>query len=245
MALYQNGDMNDARQVLQKLEKSHPAQAGPSLLIAARAAARTGTPQSLTEAISIFDKIIAADSPLSAFAVLEKARTLIDAKSPSGLVQAREELQKLFYKIAADSPLHTPTGLLLIEILYAQGGSDSTQYEASLKVQDVLLEKKQTSTVETHRIHYYRGLTLEQLNKPDEALDVYYQVIESASKEAPADWDYLERCGFNAIALLEKSERWEPAIALAKKLSSYPTPRANEAAERAKNLGLEHMIMDE
>ena len=245
MALYQNGDMNDARQVLQKLEKSHPAQAGPSLLIAARAAARTGTPQSLTEAISIFDKIITADSPLSAFAVLEKARTLIDAKSPSGLVQAREELQKLFYKIAADSPLHTPTGLLLIEILYAQGGSDSTQYEASLKVQDVLLEKKQTSTVETHRIHYYRGLTLEQLNKPDEALDVYYQVIESASKEAPADWDYLERCGFNAIALLEKSERWEPAIALAKKLSSYPTPRANEAEERAKNLGLEHMIMDE
>lgn len=245
MALYQNGDMNDARQVLQKLEKSHPAQAGPSLLIAARAAARTGTPQSLTEAISIFDKIIAADSPLSAFAVLEKARTLIDAKSPSGLVQAREELQKLFYKIAADSPLHTPTGLLLIEILYAQGGSDSTQYEASLKVQDVLLEKKQTSTVETHRIHYYRGLTLEQLNKPDEALDVYYQVIESASKEAPADWDYLERCGFNAIALLEKSERWESAIDLAKKLSSYPTPRANEAAERAKNLGLEHMIMDE
>lgn len=245
MALYQNGDMNDARQVLQKLEKSHPAQAGPSLLIAARAAARTGTPQSLTEAISIFDKIITADSPLSAFAVLEKARTLIDAKSPSGLVQAREELQKLFYKIAADSPLHTPTGLLLIEILYAQGGSDSTQYEASLKVQDVLLEKKQTSTVETHRIHYYRGLTLEQLNKPDEALEVYYQVIESASKEAPADWDYLERCGFNAIALLEKSERWEPAIALAKKLSSYPTPRANEAAERAKNLGLEHMIMDE
>lgn len=245
MALYQNGDMNDARQVLQKLEKSHPAQAGPSLLIAARAAARTGTPQSLTEAISIFDKIITADSPLSAFAVLEKARTLIDAKSPSGLVQAREELQKLFYKIAADSPLHTPTGLLLIEILYAQGGSDSTQYEASLKVQDVLLEKKQTSTVETHRIHYYRGLTLEQLNKPDEALDVYYQVIESASKEAPADWDYLERCGFNAIALLEKSERWESAIALAKKLSSYPTPRANEAAERAKNLGLEHMIMDE
>ena len=245
MALYQNGDMNDARQVLQKLEKSHPAQAGPSLLIAARAAARTGTPQSLTEAISIFDKIIAADSPLSAFAVLEKARTLIDAKSPSGLVQAREELQKLFHKIAVDSPLHTPTGLLLIEILYAQGGSDSTQYEASLKVQDVLLEKKQTSTVETHRIHYYRGLTLEQLNKPDEALDVYYQVIESASKEAPADWDYLERCGFNAIALLEKSERWESAIALAKKLSSYPTPRANEAAERAKNLGLEHMIMDE
>jgi tetratricopeptide (TPR) repeat protein len=245
MALYQNGDMNDARQVLQKLEKSHPAQAGPSLLIAARAAARTGTPQSLTEAISIFDKIITADSPLSAFAVLEKARTLIDAKSPSGLVQAREELQKLFYKIAADSPLHTPTGLLLIEILYAQGGSDSTQYEASLKVQDVLLEKKQTSTVETHRIHYYRGLTLEQLNKPDEALDVYYQVIESASKEAPADWDYFERCGFNAIALLEKSERWESAIALAKKLSSYPTPRANEAAERAKNLGLEHMIMDE
>lgn len=245
MALYQNGDMSDARQVLQKLEKSHPAQAGPSLLVAARAAARTGTPQSLAEAIAIFDKIIAAKSQLSAFAVLEKARTLIDAKSPTYLDQARADLQKLFREIEPESPLHTPTGLLLIEILYAQGGSDPAQYEASLLVQNVLLEKKQTSIVQTHRINYYRGLTLEQLNKPDEALDVYYQVIESASKEAPGDWDYLERCGFNAIALLEKSERWESAIALAKKLSSYPTPRANEAAERAKNLGLEHMIMDE
>lgn len=245
MALYQNGDMSDARQVLQKLEKSHPNQAGPSLLVAARAAARTGTPQSLAEAIAIFDKIIAAKSSLSAFAVLEKARTLIDAKSPSYLDQARADLQKLFREIGPDSPLHTPTGLLLIEILYAQGGSEPAQYEASLLVQNDLLEKKQTTTEQTHRINYYRGLTLEQLNKPDEALDVYYQVIESASKEAPSDWDYLERCGFNAITLLEKTERWEPAIALAKKLSSYPTPRAKEAAERAKNLGLEHMIMDE
>lgn len=245
MALYQNGDMSDARQVLQKLEKSHPNQAGPSLLVAARAAARTGTPQSLAEAIALFDKIIAANTSLSAFAVLEKARTLIDAKSPTYLDQAHADLQKLFRSIDANSPLHTPTGLLLIEILYAQGGSDATKYEESLDVQRVLLEKKQTSLVETHRIQYYRGLTLEQLNKPDEALDVYYQVIESASTEAPSDWDYLERCGFNAIALLEKSERWEPAIALAKKISNYPTPRAKEAAERAKNIGLEHMILDE
>jgi tetratricopeptide (TPR) repeat protein len=244
-ALYQNGDLSDARQTLQKLEKSHPEKAAPALLIAARAAARTGTPQSLTEAIELFDKIIQSKSPLASFATLEKSRSLIDNKSPAALKQAVLELTQLLSTLPTNAALHNTTGLLLMEALYALGGSDPTQYVQGLELQKKLLENELLAIEDKHRVSYYRGLTLEQLNKPDQALDVYYQVLESATKQAPTNWDYLERCGFNAIALLEKIRRWEPAIALSKKLATFPSPRATEAAERAERLGLEHMILDE
>ena len=76
-------------------------------------------------------------------------------------------------------------------------------------------------------------------------ISVYYEVIDSHLLKAPNNWDYFERCGFNAISLLEKNARWESAIGLAKKLSAFPSPRAKEAAERARRLSLEHMVWED
>ena len=244
-ALYQNGDLSEAYAVLKKLAATAPDQASPALLMAARAAARTGTPQSLTDAMTLFDQIIQSDSRLSAYAILEKSRTLIDTKTPVNLQRAVKDLSDLFAKIEPESELYCSSGIMLMEALYATGGSDPTRYSAALLVQDKLLKQESISSLNKNRISYFRGLTLEQLKRANEALDVYYQVIENAIKEAPTDWNYIERCGFNAIALLEKNARWESAIELARKLAKFPTPRAHEAAERAKNLGLEHMIWDD
>jgi hypothetical protein len=195
--------------------------------------------------MTLFDQIIQSDSGLSAYATLEKNRTLIDTKTPVNLQRAVKDLTDLFAKIEPDSELYSSAGIMLMEALYATGGSDPTQYSAALLVQEKLLSQESISPINKNRISYFRGLTLEQLKRPNEALDVYYQVIENASKEAPTEWNYIERCGFNAIALLEKNARWESAIELAKKVAKFPTPRANEAAERAKNLGLEHMIWED
>lgn len=245
IALYQNGDLNDARQTLQKLEKSHPQKAAPALLIAARAAARTGTPQSLNEAIELFDRIIQSKSPLSAFASLEKARTLIDTKSTTSLQQAAKELETLHGTLTQNASLQITAGLLWMETLYALSGSDPSRLQEGLSLQRKLLDNALLTDDDRNRVMYFRGLTLEQMNQTDQALDVYYQVIEAATKQNPNQWDYFERCGFNAIALLEKNRRWDPAIALAKKLAGFPSPRAKEAEERAQRLSLEHMILDQ
>ncbi|MFM2170876.1 MAG: hypothetical protein RI957_1105 [Verrucomicrobiota bacterium] len=245
IALYQNSDLNDARQTLQKLEKSHPEKAAPALLIAARAAARTGTPQSLTEAMELFDRIIQSKSPLSAFAALEKARTLIDTKSSTSLQLAAKELETLHGMLGQNPTLQITAGLLWMETLHALSGSDATRLQEGLSLQRKLLDNPLLTDDDRNRVIYFRGLTLEQLNQADQALDAYYQVIEAAGKQAPSHWDYFERCGFNAIALLEKNRRWEPAIALAKKLATFPSPRAKEAEERAQRLSLEHMILDQ
>jgi tetratricopeptide (TPR) repeat protein len=245
IALYQNGDLNDARQTLQKLEKSHPEKAAPALLIAARAAARTGTPQSLTEAMELFDRIIRSKSSLSAFAALEKARTLIDTKSTASLQLATTELETLHGTLEQSPSLQITAGLLWMETLHALSGSDTKRLQEGLSLQRKLLDHPLLADDDRNRVIYFRGLTLEQLNQADQALDAYYQVIETASKQAPSQWDYFERCGFNAIALLEKNRRWEPAIALAKKLATFPSPRAKEAEQRAERLSLEHMILDQ
>jgi len=244
-ALFQNGDLSDARITLQKLAQTDPGMAAPALMIAARAAARTGTPQSLTDAIALFDGVIQSATSLAPFAVLEKARTLIDAKSPAHLSASVLELTGMFDKLPPESELRIPTGIMLMESLYALGGSEPAQYTASLAVQKKLLASPGISFEERYLISYFKGLTLEQLNKADEALSAYYEVIESPLSQAPHNWDYFERCGFNAIALLEKNARWESAISLAKKLSAFPSPRAKEAAERARRLSLEHMVWED
>lgn len=245
IALYQNGDLSDARQTLQKLEKSHPEKAAPALLMAARAAARTGTPQSLAEAIELFDRLIQSKSSLSAFASLEKARTLIDTKSATSLLQAAKELETLYTSLEQNPSLQITAGLLWMETLYALSGSDASRLQDGLSLQRKLLDNPLLADDDRNRVIYFRGLSLEQMNQMDQALDAYYQVIEAASKQAPSQWDYFERCGFNAIALLEKNRRWEPAIALAKKLANFPSPRAKEAEERAQRLSLEHMVLDQ
>jgi len=244
-ALYQNGDLSDARITLQKLAQTDPGMAAPALMIAARAAARTGTPQALTDAITLFDNVIQSATSLAPFAVLEKARTMIDAKSPAHLVIAIKELTDMFDKLPPESELRIPTGIMLMEALYALGGSEPSRYNSALAVQKKLLDSPGISREERHLISYFRGLTLEQLNKADEALSVYYEVIDSHLLKAPNNWDYFERCGFNAISLLEKNARWESAIGLAKKLSAFPSPRAKEAAERARRLSLEHMVWED
>jgi hypothetical protein len=170
---------------------------------------------------------------------------MIDAKSPAHLVIAIKELTDMFDKLPPESELRIPTGIMLMEALYALGGSEPIRYNSALAVQQKLLDSPGISREERHLISYFRGLTLEQLNKADEALSVYYEVIDSHLLKAPNNWDYFERCGFNAISLLEKNARWESAIGLAKKLSAFPSPRAKEAAERARRLSLEHMVWED
>jgi hypothetical protein len=75
------------------------------------------------------------------------------------------------------------------------------------------------------------------------AFIAYYSVLETST--APAEWHYFELCGFRALALLEKADRWPAAIACAKKIASFHGPRAEEAASRASQLQLEHMIWED
>jgi len=249
-SLFQAGSYNAARLVLEKLAASDTSSANTQAawLLAARAAAMGGTPQSKEEALILFDKAIATSGPVSSIAILEKAKHLINIYR---LNEASTFLSKWMSTLSEADPLQLPAGLLLGESLYAQGSSNPASLVEALGVYDKLLTQAKNQPALFNRLQYLRGVTLEQL--PDErdptkkrekqALQAYHSVLEV--KGQPAEWDYFERCGFRALSLLENAQRWREAVNVANKIASFKGPRAEEAATRASQLQLKHMIWED
>ncbi|MEY3897405.1 MAG: hypothetical protein RLZZ214_2926, partial [Verrucomicrobiota bacterium] len=248
--LFQAGSYNPARLVLEKLAASdtNSSRAQIAWLLAARSAALGGTSQSKDEALILFDKAIEAKGPVSSMAYLEKARHLIDMYR---LAEASAFLEKWIQTLPANDPLQLPAGLLLGEALYAQGSSNPASLIEALAVYDKLLAQAKDQPALFNRLQYLRGTTLEQLSdektptrkREKEAFQAYHSVMETTT--VPAEWEYFERCGFRALALLEKAERWTVAITVARKIASFKGPRAEEAAAHASQLQLKHFIWED
>jgi hypothetical protein len=176
---------------------------------------------------------------------VEKARVFLDSKTMDHVIIAEKNLSELLSKVKDVSPIYSSASLLKVEALYALGVKDTTNYSTGLLLQQRLLELPSVAPEERRRILYYRGLSFEQLGASQDALNAYYEVIESATMNQPISWEYVDRCGFNALAILEKNEAWESAIAFAKKIAALRSPRAQEALERARRISLEHFIFDQ
>lgn len=248
--LFQSGSYNPARLVLEKLAASdtNSARAQIAWLLAARSAALGGTSQSKDEALILFDKAIEAKGPVGSMAYLEKARHLIDIYR---LAEASAFLGKWIQTLPEGDPLQLPAGLLLGEALYAQGSTNPASLIEALAVYDKLLAQAKDQPALFNRLQYLRGTTLEQLpdeksptrKREKEAFQAYHSVMETTT--VPAEWEYFERCGFRALALLEKAERWTVAITVARKIASFKGPRAEEAAAHASQLQLKHFIWED
>lgn len=246
-ALFRNKDYNAARIAMQKLAAAHPESplAEVALFHAARAAALGGTPQAQEESLALFDQVSAKNGPLRGQAQTRKLRTLIDLNR---LDQAIQCARQTLAETPAESDLRQPLNLLLAEALFASGKPNAPKpYEEALAIYTELLGSTQLTSTLSHRLHYLRGLTLEQLNRDGEALDSYYQVLETrepGKPHSPEEWYQFERTAFKGLGLLEARGRWRAAVAFAEKIASFQGPRAREAAERAKKLRLEHMIWE-
>jgi thioredoxin-like negative regulator of GroEL len=242
--LFQNGDYNPARLVLEKLAAADtdPARTQVAWLLAARSAALGGTPQSKEQALILFDHAIDGSGPLTAVATLEKAGHLIEMYR---LSEASAFLAAWIKTLAKDDPLQLPAGLLLGEALYAQGATNPASLLEALAVYDQLLVHSKSQPALFNRLQYLRGITLEQLpdekepakKREKEAFQAFLSVLDTTTP--PLEWEYFERCGFRALTYLEKDEsRLQTAITIAKKIASFRGPRAAEADARANNLQL-------
>lgn len=260
--LFRNGDYHDARLELEKLAAAAPngPLAPAALILAARAAALGATEQSREESLAIFDRVAKGSSALAPLAKLERAHLLITLKRFDTTI---EELQPWFQSMKTGEALKVPAGLLLGQALYAQGGDKPGSLAAALAIYDQLLVAAKDQPAVIHRLHYLRGLVLEQLPHPTipgatregDALESYISVLQAADDHPPAEWEWFERCGFRALQLKEDAARaappsrapgiWRSAVKIAAKIASFKGPRAEEAAERAKGLRLEHMIWEE
>ena len=251
-SLFRNGQYNEARLVLEKLAGSEPGtqRSQAALLLAARAAALGATAQSREEALALFDRTMAVNGPFRSLALLEKARLLIDLNR---LPAAIESLRTAYAAISSEDPSRLPTGLLLAEAIYGLGDSDPASLSEALKIYDSLVDLTKGNLATYFRLQYLRGLTLEKLPDPTdpsktrlaEARDAYYSVLDRPVDPPPVEWEWFERSGFRLLSILEIQLNWKGAISTAEKIASFGGPRSEEAAIRARQLRLKHMVWDD
>ena len=250
--LFRTGQYNEARLTLEKLATSEPGtqRSQAALLLAARSAALGATAQSREEALLLFDRTVAVDGPLKALALLEKARLLIDLNR---LPAAIELLRKAYASTSPEDPSRLPTGLLLAEAIYGRGDSEPASLTEALQIYNSLMDLTNGNLTTYFRLQYLRGLTLEKLPDPEdpsktrlaEARDVYYSVLDRPTDPPPPEWEWFERSGFRLLSILESAQDWKASIAIAEKIASFAGPRSEEAATRARQLRLKHMIWDD
>ena len=249
-AHFDSRSYNDARLVLEKLAatSTDPTHAQAAWLLAAQSAALVQTPQSRQEALILFKKATESNSPLASVARLEMARLMIDMDQAEEAVNL---LRPWFSSLPKNDPIRQTCGLLLGDALQAMSLTRSAALGEALGIYELLLADADRKSPHFNRIHYLRGRILEQIpDKPDspgkneeEALRSYYSVLETS--EAPSEWNYFELCGFRALALCEKSQRWPAAIACTRKIASFNGPRADEAKQRAEQIRLKNMIWED
>lgn len=244
----ETGSYNDARVELEKLAATaiDPARIQAALLLAAHSAALVPTVRSKEEALELFERAIAADGPLTPFARLKKARLMIDL---GRFLDATGFLRPWLASLPEEHALQLPGGMLLAEALAA---GHATSREEALAIRENLLDHSDLTPTLRHQLQYLRGRLLEELPKPEnpaqtreaEALEAYYSVLESAS-HPPAEWIYFELSGTRALALLENAKRWKAAITVAEKIASFGGKAGDDAAKRAQDIRLKHMIWED
>ncbi len=249
-AHFESRNFNDARLTLEKLASTstNPSRAQAAWLLAARSATLVQTPQSRQEALILYTKAAESNSPLSSVARLEMAQLMVDMNQPEDAIKL---LRPWFASLTSNDPIQHICGLLLGDAIQSLGITRPEALTEALEIYDTLLANSPKNSANFNHLQYLRGRTLEQLpDKPNasgqneqQALLAYYSVLETTN--TPAEWNYLELCGFRALAFLEKSQRWPAAIACARKIASFKGPRAEEATQRAEQIRLKNMIWED
>src|SRR5690606_15207256 len=90
---------------------------------------------------------------------------------------------------------------------------------------------------------HQKGRCLEALNRPDEALAAYYDVLQMGAAQ-PVEYFWFYKAGFDAGRLCEERKQWKSAIAIYQKLAAVEGPRAEQARALVNHLRLEHFIWD-
>lgn len=242
-AFYHNGQHNDARRILLNLVKTYPKHPlkNYAKYYAAMSAKLEGTPQSQDEAILLFSEIVAEKSNLTEESLIQLSNLYIARNQPSKAIK----LLAPAYEAQPEGEKSLNLSIKLADAFHAQGETQKNNYQNAIDIYDALISQYQGDFQSLNQIKYYKALTLQHMGNDEDALEVYYSVINMNDQSTPlTEWTYYYKCGFNAIAMLENMKNPNGAIAIAKKLANRNGSSAKEASKRARDLEMEYMIWE-
>ena len=246
-AMMRNGQPNQARQILAKLAleaPEHPLSAYATFF-SAMAARAENTPQSLLEAIDIFETILESKHHLTEDAVIQQARILLDLDQ---IDRAKVSLEK-HYTSAKTSATRHDLGLLLADAYRRPSATGEADFKKTIQVYQELIAQPELSQYTSNKLHNLLGETYESVNQLDKALDVYLRVIQQENKvtqsQESLEWHWYYNCAFDALSILQEAEQWRSAVVIARQVASREGPRSQEALTLANELSIKHMIWEE
>ena len=135
------------------------------------------------------------------------------------------------------------------ELLIDMGKKAPARYDDAVKLLRAILATPQLPNAWSGRCGVLLAATLRDLNRPDEALEACYDVVNIgtnvlAGPQNPTEYLWFYRAGFIAVDLLEAAQQWEAAARMAERLSKTSGDRAKDAAERASKIRLKHFLWD-
>ncbi len=246
-AMMRNGQPNQARQVLAKLTleaPDHPLNTY-ALFFNAMAARAENTPQSLIEAIDIFESITESTHHLVEDAVIQQARILIDLDQ---IERAKSSLEKHYTNAQSPATRHD-LGLLLADAYRRPSAETGANFQKAIQIYQELIHQPDLSQYTSNKLHNFLGQTYESIDQLDKALDVYLSVIQQENQitESPQslEWHWYYNCAFDALSILQEAEQWRSAVAIARQVAQREGPRSKEALALANELSIKHMIWEE
>lgn len=236
-------DIGNANLQFERLIKNYPDSkfVDPALYYSALTSISIKTEAADKTAIEHFRKLIAKKGVLANEAAINLCSLLIDRN------QQERALGEIVDFLEDQKMPESDRRRLLV--LGADASNQIGQHEKALEYYDQLLALKNLPASSRNRAHYISGQALEKLGRTNEALESYYRVINrnfDPEATSPLEWKWYDKCGIEgALVLLQKQERWIAAIKLAEKIGKSGSPRADDALEIAKRIGLEHFIFQE
>ena len=123
------------------------------------------------------------------------------------------------------------------------GKKDPKQTEAALTTYDHLLGLPEVGPSWRNQAAYKKGKALQQLDRNDEALALFYDILDR-STTGPRETFWYAKAGFDAAGILEARQQWKNAIGIYEKMAKLSGPHAEQAKQRVKTLRLEHFLWD-
>jgi outer membrane protein assembly factor BamD (BamD/ComL family) len=111
----------------------------------------------------------------------------------------------------------------------------------AIQTYSALLALPQAGPTWRNQAAYKKGKALQQLGRLDEALTVFYDVLEKNVAGARETF-WFAKAGFDAAGLLEGRQQWKNAVGIYEKMALVPGPHVAQARQRIKTLTLERYL---
>jgi len=246
---YRRENFSGARQMFEALAADDPLHplAEPALFWAGRAALLTMEPSASVQAVALWEKVFARNGPLKWQARLQEALLNQRQLQPAAAIQLLDEILLPTASPLPDAATRWQALTVRGEIMAAPGMKPEEQV-LGLKAFDEVLHSAGLPAARRRQTLVAKGVCLEALQRPDEALEAYYDVLSdlpappAAATTQPPDDYWFHRAGGKALHLLEKAGKIEEAIEIAKKMAKASGPRGHAAAELVDELALKYGV---